>query len=186
MDRVNAGRAARSLPVLAAGYLWTLGLAGCLHGGGGGKTAASPAAAAPAPAGVDAPVKPEFRYKVAADQTDFFHVSPQQPSGADEHLKKDVRITLVKRYGGYSEIKTAGGITGYVPSDEITRLSTQEVAQEDAALLAKQAPPAALGPVPGGPGAAYSIPPEATRESVLPVADPVSTPKPTPNPMFRY
>ncbi len=181
MGRVTVGFAKRLLPLAGAGCLLATGVVGCLRGG---KTADSGTAAATAD--VNAPVKPEFRYKVTAETTDFFHISPQQPGGADEHLKKDARITFVKRYGGYSEIRTAGGTTGYVPSEEITRLSPQEISQEDAALLAKQAPPSLLGPVPGGPGAAYSIPPEATRETVLPVADAASTPKPTPNPMFRY
>ncbi len=180
LNRVNGGIAKNFLPLAAAGYLLATGLTGCLHGGG--KTADGPGSSA-ATADVNAPVKPEFRYKVAAETTDFFLISPQQAAGPDDHLKKDARVTLVKRYGGYSQIKTAGGLTGYVPSDEITRLSPQEISQEDAALLAKQAPAAALGPIPGGPGAAYSIPSEATRETVLPVPD---APTPTPNPMFRY
>ncbi len=187
MGWVIVGFAKRFLPLAGAGCLLATGMAGCLHGGktAGGNGSSSSAAPAPA-ADANVPVKPEFRYKVAAETTDFFHISPQQPGGADEKLKKDTRVTFVKRYGGYSEIKTAGGVTGYVPSEEITRLSPQEISQEDAALLAKQAPPALLGPVPGGPGGTYSIPPEATRETVLPVADPAATPKPTPNPMFRY
>lgn len=172
---------ARSLSLAVAAGLLATAATGCLRGGSGKKADnAGPAAAATANA--DAPVKPEFRYKVVAETTDFFHISPQQPGGADEHLKKETRVTLVKRFGGYSEIKTAGGITGYVPSDEITRLSAPEVAQEDAALLAKQAPAGLLGPVPGGPGAVYSIPSQATRDTVLPVPDAT----PTPNPMFRY
>ncbi len=179
MGRVTVGFAKRLLLLAGAGCLLATGATGCLRGG---KTAGGDHEATAATADVNAPVKPEFRYKVAADTTDFFHISPQQPGGADEHLKKDVRLTLVKRYGGYSEVKTMGGVTGYVPSDEITQLSPQEVSQEDAALLAKQAPPALLGPIPGGPGAAYAIPPQATRETVLPVPDAT----PTPNPMFRY
>ena len=178
----------RFLALLVAGVLWVAGMAGCLGGGksaGGGAAAGSSATDAP-----DAPVKPALRYKVVVDQTDFFRISPQQPAGPDDHLKKDTRVTFLKRYGGYTQVRTAGGIPGYVPSEDVAQISAQEVAQEDAALLARQAPPAALAPITSGPGGTYSIPPEATRDTVLPVQDTAPTDgaaaKPTPNPMFRY
>ena len=172
------------LSVVVAGcLLLASGLAGCK---GGGKAADSGANAAAATADVDAVIKPEFRYKVIASATAFYHVSPLQAGGVDEMIKKDTRITLLKRYGGYSQIKTVGGISGYVASDEITQISAQESAAEDAERQARLAPPSALAPMTSGPGGNYSIPPEATRDTVLPVPDASPTPKGTPNPMFRY
>lgn len=170
-----------SMAAAGCGLALAAAMAGCAAGGG--KTADG-AQAAPS-AEVGAPVKPQFRYRVVEDQADFFRISPQQPGGADQHLKKDLRITLVKRYGGYSQVE-ANGTTGYVASDQIAQISAQEAAAEDAAELARQAPPNALAPTLDGPGGAYSIPPEATRDTVLPVPDANATPKPTPNPMFRY
>ncbi len=164
------------------GLLLASGLAGCKGGGKSADGGTNPAAVAD----VDAPAKPEFRYKVTAETTDFFYIGPLQAGGANEKLKKDTRITLLKRYGGYSQIKTAGGISGYVPSDEIAQISAQESAAEDAERQARLAPPSTLAPLTSGPGGTYSIPPEATRDTVLPVPDASPTPKGTPNPMFRY
>ena len=61
-----------------------------------------------------------------------------------------------------------GGITGYVASDEITRLSAQEVFP-GGRRAAGQAGPALVcsARCPADPGAAYSIPSQATRETVL-------------------
>ncbi len=166
--------------IAAAACGLALAVAGCAAGGG------KPADGAPGTAAADTTtVKPQFRYRVVADGANFYHISPQQPGGADEHLKKDMRITFVKRYGGYSEV-LANGTQGYVASDDIIQISAQESAAEDAATLARQAPPNALAPTTDGPGGAYAIPPEATRETVLPVPDANPTPKPTPNSMFRY
>ena len=120
-----------------------LALAAALGGCAAGGAKAADGAAASANAEVGAPVKPQLRYKVVEDQADFFHLGPQQPGGADEHLKKDTRITLVKRYGGYSQVE-AHGTTGYVASDQIAQISAQESAAEDAATLAQQAPPNAV------------------------------------------
>ena len=173
--------------IAAAGCALTLAVAGgCASAGkpaDGGGHAKAPAAAT---SDANAPVKPELRYKVVEDDTNFYRTSVQQPGGPDDHLKKDTRLTFVKRYGGFSQVQTRGGLTGYVPSSGIAPLSAKEVADEDAATLAQQAPPNALAPMTSGPGSTYSIPPEATRETALPVPDANATPKPTPNPMFRY
>ena len=177
--------------IAAVGCALTLAVAaGCARGGktadgGGSATTKAPGGTA---GDVNAPVKPELRYKVVADDTAFYRLSVQQPGGPDDHLKKDTRLTLVKRYGGFAQVQTRGGLTGYVPSSGIAPLSSKEVADEDAATLAAQAPPNALAPLTSGPGSTYSIPPEATRDTALPVSDPngAPTPKPTPNSMFRY
>ena len=168
--------------VVAGGLLVTPGLTGCKGGGASDGNGANAVATADA----NVLAKPEFRYRVASETTDFFYISPLQAGGANEKLKKDTRVTLLKRYGGYAQIKTMGGITGYVAGDEIVQLSAQESAAEDAARQAALAPPSALAPIPSGPGGNYSIPPEATRDTVLPVPDASPTPKSTPNPMFRY
>ena len=100
-------------------------------------------------------------------------------------------MTFVKRYGGYSrDRRPRAATTGYVASDEITHLSPQEISEEDAALLDAarlRRPPWRRTNAPGGPDSNYSIPPEAARDTVLPVPDasPAAA-KPTPNPMFRY
>ena len=143
--------------LLGAAYLLTLGMAaGCVRGGGsnGGSAASATNDAATA----DAPVKPEFRYKVTqGDGANFYRISPQQPSGPDEVIKKDTRVTLLKRYGGFSQVQVPNFGPGYIASENITRLSAQEVAEEDAALLAKQAPPAMLAPTDGTGGGSARI-----------------------------
>ena len=171
-DGMIVTRLKRALTLAAAGCL----LAGCA---GGGKSAGGGAAST-----ADAAVKPDARYKVVADQADFFHNSVMQVGGADEKLRRDTRVTLLKRYGGYAQI-TANGSTGYVASDAIAPLNASDLAAEEAATRAQQAPPDALAPA-NGPGGAYSIPPEATHDTVLPVPDAGPVVRPTPNPMFRY
>ena len=183
MNGANTGRlrtvrrAHRALLLTAAGGLLAMLATGCAGGGKSGGDA-GPASA------VDASVKPEQRYKVLADEVDFFHNSVLQPGGADEKLKRDTRVTLIKHYGGYAQIQ-ANGTTGYVASNEVGPLSAADLAAEEAVARAQQAPAGALAPV-SGPGSTYSIPPEATRETVLPVPDSSPAGKPTPNPMFRY
>ena len=63
------------LAMAAAGCLLAVAVAGCA---GGKKSAGGADESSAATADVNAPVKPEFRYKVAAATTDFFHISPQQ------------------------------------------------------------------------------------------------------------
>ncbi len=164
------------LAITAAGCLLAVVVTGCMHGGTGNGPAASTESA---------PVKPEARYRVVVPEADLFHNSVLQPSGADEKIKQDTRVTLVKRYGGYAQI-TTGSSTGYVAMSDIAPLSASDIAAEEAATRAQQAPPNALAPLTPGPGGTYSIPPEATRETVLPVPDASPAAKPTPNEMFRY
>ena len=145
--------------------------------------------------------KPELRYKVTTDQASFYRFSPQQPAGADQQLKKDVRVTLVGKLAGYSKVELSGGQFGYVDSDDIGHLSPKEIADEDALYAAQHAPPALLntpmtdagvsatsiangGSI--GNGGNYNPPPEAGRSQPLPVADPNASPTPPPAAIFRY
>ena len=141
----------------------------------GAKKGANPPAAANAPA--------SDRYKVTAATSNFYLYGPQEPNGPDSVLKKDSKLTLIKREFGYSRVKTSDGQTGYVGTEDIGPLSPEDIADENAAV---QLMPAdvqkRLGPMPGG----YTIPPEAGNDERLPVADSSPTPKPTPPPPFHY
>ena len=181
------GRAAGAvllLAVLAAG-------GGCLRQGATTATAANNAAPLPTNGAVSA----ADRWKVTADTTSFFRYGPQQLNGSDLELKKETRITMVKRGHGYSQIRMADNQTGYVGTEDITPLSAQEIAAEDAQkVAAAQAAAALLSPVPGqgGGGGTYnsgprvSIPSEAGRSESLPTNDPGVTPTPPPPTIFRY
>jgi hypothetical protein len=136
-------------------------------------------AATPATAGSNVPAND--RYKVKADTADFYAYGPQQPSGPDETLKKDARLTLVGRAFGYSRVTLADGKTGYIGTEDITPLSAAEIAAEDAAL--QPLPQAEAQQRLGG---SYTIPPEAGNDERLPVADPSPAPKPALTTPFRF
>ncbi len=91
----------------------------CLGSGcqSGEKKGAKPPAAAAAP-GSD-------RYKVTADTTNFYSYGPQEPNGPDSVLKKDTKLTLIKREFGYSRVKTPDNQTGYVGTEDIGPLSAR-------------------------------------------------------------
>jgi hypothetical protein len=169
------GRARRAgwVRALAAG-LCALALAGT--GCSGDKEAANPPAAANAPA--------SDRYKVTAETADFYLYGPQQPNGPTLTLKKDTRLTMVKRAYGYSRVNTPDGQTGYIGTEEIAPLSPEELADEAAAM--QQVPSAEtlkrMGPMEGG----YTIPPEAGNDERLPVPDASPSPKPTLTQPFHY
>ena len=154
------------------------------------KGAAPAANTAGAPA--DGPVKNSDRYKVKADTAPFFHYGPQQLNGSDLDLKKDTRITMLNRGRGFSQVRTVDGQVGYVGTEDITPLSAEEIAAEDAQKLAAMAPPpgALTSPVGSGPvgtgGPVYTIPSEAGRSESLPTQDASPTPKPPPPSIFRY
>ena len=142
------------------------------------------------------------RYKVMADTTGLFRYSPLQASGADTDLKKNARLTMLKRGRGFSQVRTTDDQIGYVGTEDIVQLSPAEIAQEDAATI--QAAEAAAGvqlagplPTPGagttpsrgkktGPlntAPAITIPSDAGRNERLPEAD--ARPTPTPGVNFR-
>jgi hypothetical protein len=152
-----------------------LAAAGCQAGGK--KTANAPAANANAPA--------SDRYKVTADTTAFYLYGPQQPSGPDQTLKKNDKLTMLKRSYGFSRVKAPDGQTGYVGTEDIAPLTPEEIADEDAALQQVPMPDAETQKRMGAMGG-YTIPPEAGNDERLPVADPSPSPKPTLNAPFRY
>jgi hypothetical protein len=156
-------------------------LLGCSSGGGkAAKADSTPAANTP----------DSDRYRVTADTTSFFLYGPQQANGADDTLKKDTEVTMVKRGSGYSRVTTPDGKTGYVATEDLGKLSAQEIAEENAAQQqAVQADALRRMGGTGGtgvPGGTYTIPPEAGNDERLPVADTSPTPKPTPTPPFRF
>ena len=160
--------------------------------------ARSPAAATPAPT----PAAPITRFRVTADTTPFYKLGPQQPAGPDLALKKDTRVTMVKRSFGYSQIKLDDGMVGYVGNEDLKILTPEEVANETTLTLTNSmgggpAGSAALFGGAVGPNAtarrrgprmpALPLPPGA-QEPSLPLPDfaPMGpTPKPQPTPAFR-
>ena len=162
--------------------------AGCKSGP---ATAAKPPAAN-VPAEPIKAVPDKDRYKVTADTTGFFRYSPLEVAGSDFDLKKNARLTMLKRGRGFSQIKTADNQIGYVGTEDIAPLAPGEIAQEDAATL--QAAEAAAGAqsssviapsadvplttVSGKKSAAVvEIPSDAGRNERLPVPDATPTPK---------
>ncbi len=138
-------------------------------------------------------------YRVRADSTSFFHVSPLQASGPDEELKKDTEVVMLQPSRSYSRVKTSGGETGYVATEDIGPLTSGEVASVNAAANAtnvqaqlesrRQAAARSMG------GDGYTIPPEAGNQEKLPEPDArPAGPKvntrpndtPTPDPLFNH
>ena len=195
--RTSTGLHASGWRVVGAALLLAVVAAsgGCLHKG---ATTAANAANNAAPLPVSGTVSNADRYKVTADTTSFFRYGPQQLNGSDLDLKKEARITMVKRGRGYSQIRMADGQVGYVGTEDIAPLSAQEIAAEDAAKIAAAqnaaaAAAALAGPGPGaGGGPSYNsgppvtIPPEAGRSESLPTHDPGAAATPPPSTIFRY
>ena len=143
------------------------------------------------------------RYKVTAASASFYRLGPQQPGGPDLGLKQNTRLTLVRRGFGYSQVQLEDGTAGFVGTEDIVRLTPEEIAVE-AALppavaaatasnarggannnnLSSPKPPttARRRPRPGGSGSVPVIPVE---EPNLPSA-PEPTPRTGPVPTFRY
>ena len=192
---------------LAAAALTLLAAGGCKRGSSASATTPN-AAALTAAAGVSTDpiraVPDKDRYKVTADTTGVFRYSPLQASGSDFDLKKNARVTMIRRGRGFSQIKTEDGQTGYVGTEDIAPLAPGEIAQEDAATLqAAQAAAGAQLAAAGGPSNApvttlngkkssavqrtYTIPSAADADTRLPDADarPRATPSPSPVPNFR-
>ena len=141
---------------------------------------------------------PADAYRVRALAASFFRVSPLQPSGPDEQLKKDTEVTMIKASRTYSRVKTPNGETGYVATEDISPLTSGELAMannvvnnspEQARLEAqRQAAARSMG------GNGYTIPPEAGNQERLPEPDarPAGSKvnagaaaSPTPNPIFH-
>lgn len=162
----------------------------------GCQTGSKPASNEDLTRDLSAPVKPENRYKVAAEPTaGFFRASPQQPGGADEQVKKDTRVELIRRLAGYSRVKLPAGTIGYMDSADLTHLSPKEIADEDALAAAQQAAalalsapadPTGLNNANNGNGGNYRPPAEAGRTEPLPAVDPATIATPPPATMFRY
>ena len=172
--------AGAALASVAAGA--ALSLAGCKTPGAavGAGTASAPATAA---------VDPASRYKVTASSASFYKLGPQQPGGPDLGLKQGARLTLTRRGFGFSQVLLEDGTAGFVGTEDIARLTPEEIAAE-----AK--PPVPAANAPGGakpkPGAARrrarpgpSLPIGSGDEPGLPAA-PDPTPRPGPVPTFRY
>ncbi len=138
--------------------------------------APTPVAVAPAPAPAPAPVAPSDQFKVTVTRTPFYKYGPQQPGGPSQSLDVGTILTLLKRGFGYSQVRLKDQQTGYVATEEIAALTSQE-------LMAQEQPeaPADLGPLPR---------PGGIRRSVLPPSTPEELPEPEPKteatPKFRY
>ena len=193
---------------LAVAALILLAASGCKRGPETASTATTNPSAAATVAGTGDPIRAvpdKDRYKVTADTTGFFRYSPLQAAGSDSDLKKNARLTMIKRGRGFSQIKTEDGQTGYVGTEDIAPLAPSEIAQEDAATL--QAAQAAAGaqagamtpasnnvPVTTRSGkkssaveSSYTIPSAADANTRLPEPDakPKATPSPSPSVNFR-
>ena len=134
-------------------------------------------------------------YRVRADSTAFYHVSPLQAAGADEQLRKDTEVTMLQPSRTFSRIKTARGETGYVATEDIGPLNAQEIAAANAGSIQAQleSQRQAAARTMGGDG--YTIPPEAGSQEKLPEPDArPAGPKvntradasPTPDPLFHH
>lgn len=173
-------------------------VAGC--GTAGTKPAGAGTTPAPAPitatGAAPNPVDPANRFKVTGVAASFYKLGPQQPGGPDLGLKQGARLTLVKRGFGYSQVRLEDGTTGFVGTEDIARLTPQEIAAE-AQPLAPAGSPNARGGAPnnakpgstaakrrGRPGAP-NIPISPPDEPGLPAA-PDPTPRSGPVPTFRY
>jgi hypothetical protein len=170
---------------MASGQISSLGMAALVLGlawmgsgcGSGDHAPQTTAVSGPAASGAPA----TDRYKVVADATPFYRLGPQQAGGPDLSLKKGDEVKMVQRAYGYSRVTTSGGLVGYVGTEDISQLSAQDLAAENAAAAqaaAQKRSSAIVGE--------YTLPPGATSLDQLPVSDPAPTPKPTPNPYFRY
>ena len=187
-----------------------LSIGGCKRGDATPATATNkPAATTNVDPDPITAVPDKDRYKVTADTTGFFRYSPLQAAGSDFDLKKNARLTMVKRGRGFSQIKTEDNQIGYVGTEDIAQLAPNEIAQEDAATL--QAAQAAAGAQLSGPltpaansnapvttrtgkkssavESSYTIPSAADINTRLPEPDAkpkaTPTPSPTPTPNFR-
>lgn len=184
----EAAHGARALAGTAA--LLILLAAGCRAPGN-----ATAAATTPPPNAASAAVAtPANRYKVTAASTSFYRLGPQQPNGPDLALKQGSRVTLIRRGFGYSQVQLEDGTSGFVGTEDVTKLTPEEAAAEfkpllpatangrpagnnnPAKLAAARRRPRSLGP---------NIPIAPPDEPGLPAAsDP--TPRTGPVPTFRY
>ena len=137
--------------------------------------APTPVAVAPAPAPV-VPVAPIDQFKVTVPRTPFYKYGPQQPGGPSQSLDFGTIFTLLKRGFGYSQVRLKDQQTGYVATEEIAALTSQE-------LMAQEQPeaPADLGPLPRPGGIRRSVLPPSTQEEL-----PEPEPKTEATPKFRY
>lgn len=78
-------------------------------------------------------------YWVTSDFTPFFRMGPQQPSGPDQSLKKETRLTLSRKSYGYSEVILEDGTSGWVANDDIRPIPA-EVLKSEQDLMAMGSP----------------------------------------------
>jgi hypothetical protein len=137
---------------------------------------------------------PADTYRVRATETSFYHISPLQPSGPDEQLKKGTEVTVVKSTRTYTQVKVQGGNTGYVATEDIAPLTAQEIAAANTSSIQAQLESQRQAAARSMGGSGYTIPPEAGSEEKLPEQDAgAAGPKvntrasasPTPNPIFH-
>ena len=126
----------------------------------------TPPTPTPAPVAVPvapAPVAPTDQFKVTAVRTPFYHFGPQQPGGPNQSLDYGSSLTLLKRGFGYSQVRLKDQQTGYVATEDIAALTSQELMAQE-----QPEPPTDLGalPRPGG-----------VRRSVLPPSTAVDLPE---------
>ena len=188
------------LAAAAVALPWLVAVVGCqptAGNAGGGTTAAAPTSpAAVAKAG---------RYKVTAASASFYRLGPQQPGGPDLGLKQNTRLTLIRRGFGYSQVQLEDGTAGFVGTEDIVRLTPEEIAAEAVsppgvvATAASNArggngnnnnnggpkPLAAARRRPRPAGGSGSVPVIPVEEPNLPAA-PEPTPRTGPVPTFRY
>lgn len=131
----------------------------------------TPVTAAPAP-----PVTPSDQFKVTTPRTPFYRYGPQQPGGPSQSLESGTILTLLKRGFGYSQVRLKDQQTGYVATEDMAALTSQELmAQEQ-----PEAPLIDLGPLPRPGGVRRStLPPSIQEElpSAAPSVEPEATPK---------
>lgn len=136
----------------------------------------------PTPAPVTAtppasPVAPSDQFKVTTPRTPFYRYGPQQPGGPSQSLEQGTILTLLKRGFGYSQVRLRDQQTGYVATEDMAALTSQE-------LMAQEQPeapsPTDLGPLPRPGGVRRSTLPPSIQEELpaaAPSVDPEATPK---------
>lgn len=159
----------------------------------GSPTASTTASATPGVVVAD----PANRWKVTAASASFYKLGPQQPGGPDLGLKQGTRVTLTRRAFGFSQIQLEDGTAGFIGTEDIVRLTPEEIAAETKPLVtlaaanvrgtgnnpAKPGTTAAARRRPGRPGPSLPIIP-GDEPNLPAAADP--TPRAGPVPTFRY
>src|SRR6478672_4944254 len=65
---------------------------------------------------------PGNRYEVTGSANQFYKYGPAQAFGPDLNLPKGLKVTMIKREFGFSQIRLEDGQTGYIATDDLKPL----------------------------------------------------------------